>query len=131
MHEATVAKSILDLVAVKLQNTPEASAAVGVQVAIGEFRNVDFDSLQFAFDNLKQDYRGCGECVLHPTLIQAVASCHVGRHNYHPEMASAFACNQCASGIGKLISGTELDVIGITLEARNTAEDDNNARISR
>ena len=122
MHEATIAHSILNIVKQRLDQTPHAESAVCVSILVGSFRNVDIESLEFAFDCLKRDIEGCSRCFLKAELVLARAFCQSERHRYSPDLDHQFRCPQCGSGIGELICGEELDVIGITLAA-NAGED--------
>lgn len=117
MHEATIAQSILNIVSTKLKQTSNAAQALNVHVIIGEFRNVDPVSLQFAFDNLRSFYEGCAACTLQAEIIQAKALCRKELHLYHPQFEQGFCCTTCGAGIGELICGEELDVVAIKLEA--------------
>lgn len=117
MHEATIAQSILSIACEKLEQTPKADAVLNIHVIIGEFRNVDIDSLQFVFDNLKDLYKGCGACKLEAELISAKALCQVNSHRYKPDFKNQFCCTECGAGIGNLTCGEELDVVNITLQA--------------
>ncbi len=117
MHEASIANSILQIVTDKLSTTPHSQAARRVHIIVGAFRNVDLDSLQFAFDNLRGLYHGCVNCELEADMISARAICLEGNHKYSPDFAHAFRCPVCQGPIGKLLCGEELDVITITLEA--------------
>lgn len=118
MHEATIAESILNIVGKKLSVTPEVNAALSVEVVIGEFRNVDLESLQFAFQSLRQFFPGCEHCCLEAQLIQAVAKCQQG-HVYRPDFERGFRCAACDGGIQQLQCGEELDVICIRLRSND------------
>jgi len=122
MHEATIAQSILDIAATKLEQTPEARCILAVRIKVGEFRNVDGDSLAFAFDGLKHLYRGLATCKLELEPIKALAWCNKGKHQYNPSFDLGFCCDRCGSGIGQLICGEELEVVKITMKACPTEE---------
>lgn len=117
MHEATIAHSILEIATDKYTATPHSRGVLKVDIIVGEFRNVDLESLQFAFDNLRSFYNGCTDCQLSADLIEAKALCLTHRHRYSPQFKTGFRCPDCGGPIGKLLCGEELDVIGITLEA--------------
>lgn len=127
MHEATMAQSILKIVSEKLGRTRNVASATRVQVKAGEFRNVDEESLQFAFDNLKGEYAGAENCALEMEIVSARALCNDGQHEYHPEYDHAYRCKICGSGIGKLLCGEELDVVSISLEIVEQKETETHA----
>lgn len=129
MHEATIAQSILNIASSTLQRNPSTDAVVRIQVVVGQFRNVDIESLQFAFDQLKEFQTGCGGCKLEAETIQARAVCAPAGHTYSPVLDNEFKCDICGGGIGKLLSGEELDVIGVTLLSKKEGAFEN-ARIS-
>lgn len=117
MHEATIAESILKIASKKFKDTPYALRVLKIHVIAGEFRNVDRDSLEFAFDSLKSCFDGTDTCTLELEIIQARALCRAEQHPYHPEYERAYRCHLCGSGIGKLLCGEELDVVNMNLEA--------------
>ena len=116
MHEATIAQSILDIAVNRFNQMPEAIAVQSIKVQLGEFRNVDLDSLQFAFNSLKTSFKGCSASELKAEIGVAVAICQNCHQQYHPGIDLAFRCDKCGGGIDKLVSGEELNIIGITLE---------------
>ena len=56
-----------------------------IKIQIGEFRNVELDCLQFAFDNLKTKIEGCQNCQLKAEIILASANCRDCTGVYHPD----------------------------------------------
>lgn len=131
MHEATIAQSILNIASSKLKGTPNAESVVEIHIIVGEFRNVDIESLEFAFDQLKSLNPGCGACRLKADVVSSRAVCLKGDHVYHPEFERVFRCEICGDGIGKLLSGEELDVVGVTLLSNLRENQQENARNSR
>lgn len=117
MHEATLAKDILERV-VKL-NTSEAPIGT-VYLRVGEFRNVDRESLIFAFNAMRTFYA----CIVNAELlieeVPLEAVCKDG-HKYSPTAKLYFACPECLGPIGKIISGQELDIVA--LEVKETLSD--------
>lgn len=128
MHEATVAKSVLDIAALRLAKK-EGACLTSVQVRLGAFTNVDPESLEFAFDALKKDHFGCSQARLDVQCVEAEALCFSEKHRYIPTFEQAFACPVCGSGIGELISGDEMEVVGCTILMADQ-EELKNARIS-
>ncbi len=122
MHEATIAESILKIAARKLSENPEADAVGSIELRIGEFRNVEMESLAFAFDSLKGLYKGFGGCMLYCNTVKAAAVCRRFGHKYHPDFSLSYCCPDCGSGIGKLIKGEELEIVKLSLLALNSKE---------
>ena len=114
MHEATIAKSILQIAQQSASKIADASVD-SIRVRIGTFRNVDPESLQFSFDSLKTEFERCQEAVLQLELVDAQAVCIKRRHTYTPLLECGFRCDKCGSGICELLAGNEMDVIGCTL----------------
>lgn len=123
MHESAIAHSILEIVSKRLSQTARTKSVRGVHVVVGEFRNVDPESLEFAFDNLRDLHDGCHDCKLTVEVTKSLALCKNNGHIYHPSYNSVFACDKCGSGIGKLLCGEELDVVKIVLEAEDDGAD--------
>ncbi|MBX9878810.1 MAG: hydrogenase maturation nickel metallochaperone HypA [Candidatus Obscuribacterales bacterium] len=115
MHETAIAKAILDRITDRLGNLRSTSNATSVQVRVGEFRNVDPESLSFAFDSLKKEYPTCIACTLNLELIETRALCKDGRHEYKASADNAYRCPNCGSAIGTLVSGEELHITKIVV----------------
>lgn len=139
MHEATVAFAILNKAAEAIskrfaaeladtknkssgvQNKASAQAddqrrrqATRVKVDIGEFRNVDPESLTFAFESLRKDIPNLENAELDIKFIEGFALCSQN-HNYRPRPDSFFACTVCGSGLKTMINGEELNITAIEL----------------
>jgi Zn finger protein HypA/HybF involved in hydrogenase expression len=127
MHEASIAFAILSKTAealsrrfaaeldagapISCQPTPRVT---GINVDIGEFRNVDPESLTFAFDSLRKDLPELEEACLKINFIEARAVC-TKNHEYRPSPASFFACTTCGGGLETMLRGEELNITGIEL----------------
>lgn len=132
MHEAAIAKSILEIVGQRLQSVGTAANAQTVSVLFGEFRNVDPESVSFAFDNMKAMFPGCLDCRLSISTIAAAAHCKENDHQYRPIAENAYRCPTCGSGIGKLLQGEELDVVNVVVEIEKPdKENKQHARVGR
>ena len=127
MHEAAIAQSILKIASGKLKQTKRATALSAVRVVIGSFRNVEVESLQFAFDNLKELFEGCDDCKLDAQLVLAKAICQNGEHSYQPAFENSFRCPICSAGMGKLLCGEELDITKLTFKTNVQEECCNHA----
>jgi hydrogenase nickel insertion protein HypA len=132
MHEAAIAKSILEIVGQRLQSLGAVANAQSVEVLFGEFRNVDPESVSFAFDNMKAMFPGCSECQLSINTVAAAAHCKDNAHQYRPQAENAYRCPTCGSGIGRLLQGEELDVVNVVVEIeRHDKETKQHARVGR
>ncbi|HEY9715693.1 MAG TPA: hydrogenase maturation nickel metallochaperone HypA [Chroococcales cyanobacterium] len=129
MHEAVIASSILNIAVANLkQIAPENGRVTAIDLSVGEFRNVEIESLRFAFDNLKLDHPGCESAVLVVNPVTAIGKCSGAGHVYVPRFDSAFRCPECGSGVGTLLAGEELDITNMELQATNREERCTNAR---
>lgn len=115
MHETAIAGAILEKVTERLSNFSRQAEAGSVKVQVGTFRNVDPESLSFAFDSLKMLNPALTGCILNLEVIQAVALCADNEHEYAALPDNLYRCNICDSGMGRLIKGEELDITGITI----------------
>ncbi len=123
MHEATIAQSILQILSEKLLQICPSGQIVKARLLIGEFRNIDVDSLSFSFDTLKKFHLGISSCNLEFETIPTEAVCQKENHIYHPTFENTFLCEQCQSGIGKIIRGEELDLVGTTILSSSMEND--------
>ncbi len=131
MHESAIAKSILEIVQTRLQSLRSNAVALKVSVILGEFRNVEAESVQFAFDNMKVFYSGVENCQLEASTIVSLAKCKDSDHKYHPEPQLAYRCPLCGAGIGRLLQGEELDVVNVVVELDSVGKEKEHARLNR
>jgi hydrogenase nickel incorporation protein HypA/HybF len=115
MHEASIAQSILDIIKGRMVPYGVRAEAQYVTVRYGEFRNVDPDSLQFAFDSLRKDDVSTADCQLELEYVPAVATCESG-HEFCPQAVLYFSCTTCGGGIKRLVRGEELDVLRVVIQ---------------
>ena len=120
MHEATIAKSILESA---VKRAASFSQVVCINVRIGEFRNVDPESLTFSFDCLKQEFSLLLDTELRIDWVPALAHCRENAHNYKPIADQFFACPTCGSGIGNLVAGKELEITGFIVAEQTEKEE--------
>ncbi|MBX9695908.1 MAG: hydrogenase maturation nickel metallochaperone HypA [Cyanobacteria bacterium] len=92
-----------------------------IAVRIGQFRNVDPESLQFVFDTLRKDFEMTEQSVLDIELVSTEAVCRGARHHFHPSMDNFYSCTICQSGIDEIVAGNELDIVSIDVENRGCA----------
>lgn len=121
MHEATIAQFILEkskqISAGETAKLLEAGGFViaSVSIRVGEFRNVDLDSLTFAFDALKKDDPLTQNTSLEIEFIAVAALCK-NSHRYSPCAELFFACPECSQGMETLIQGKELEITCVKIE---------------
>lgn len=115
MHEAAIAKNILESLQKRLQTLPGGSQITDVEIRVGEFRNVDPESLQFAFNGLRKHYASCEQCALKIEMRTAMARCALADHLYQPRLDNGFRCTECGGGIKMLEEGEELHITGYSV----------------
>ncbi len=118
MHEAKIASLILEKAALKAAQQSANCDVNEIELAVGSFRNVDAESLLFAFNSLKDEYPNFATANLKIQIIEASALCYSNGHLYHVDLHKNVTCPICGSGIGTLESGQELEIRRIKLEAR-------------
>ena len=127
MHEAAIADSILRQTSSILQrwknekriDQDEIPIVEEIRVNIGAFRNVDPESLLFAFDSLRLDYPSMENSALSINIVPAQASCIDSAHEYEPDPENFFRCPRCNAGVGKMLEGEELDITGVDFSVAN------------
>ena len=121
MHEAKIASLILEKADKRLCQFSNIEEVRCIELVVGKFRNIDSESLSFAFDALKGEKKFFEKTILKIEEIDAIALCENNGHAYAIEFRSGFACPICGSGIGSLKSGQELEIRKIQLlsEGRN------------
>lgn len=119
MHEASIAKDILLSIGKRVDKEGPEFQSSSVTVRIGEFRNVDPDSLKFAFDSIKASFPSCGNCQLQTEYVEAEALCVANSHLFRPSSQNKFSCPVCGAGIKQFIAGEELDIVSIVISTSN------------
>lgn len=127
MHEASIAESILQIASFRAGKY-EGSQVDIIRIELGSFRNVDPESLHFSFDSMKQDVKFCEESSLEIQIIEATAICQSQGHTYKPEAKLGFRCQECGGGIGRLLTGEELNVVGCVLSVPDESKETSKAR---
>lgn len=114
MHEASIAEYILSLVEKRVENEGSGFEGTAVTVKVGEFRNVDPESLGFAFDSIKGSFASCRNCHLEIVFIEAKAVCSAA-HSFRPSCENQFSCPICGAGVKQFKAGEELDIVKIVI----------------
>lgn len=128
MHEATVALAILKRATETVEKRMNRDAhgeedtihVSKIVLQIGEFRNIDSESLEFSFSALRKDFPMMETTELEIKEIKAIALCSNQNHEFHAQPVNYFSCTTCGGGIGKLLTGKELDIINIEMEQRSS-----------
>lgn len=115
MHEAKIASLIIDKAAARVANYAANGKVKNIQLALGKFRNVDVESLQFAFNSLKGEIKSLSEAILDIEEIEARVFCQEQKHSYVLDFQKGICCPECGSGVGKFESGQELEIRKIQL----------------
>lgn len=115
MHEAKIASLILEKASNKLSEFAYVNEVKSIELVVGKFRNIDIESLNFAFDALKSEKKFFEKTILQIEEIDAIAICEKNGHSYAIDFESGFACPLCGAGIDKLRSGQELEIRKIQL----------------
>lgn len=123
MHEASVAQNLLSIISARAIKEGAQFSATKVVIAIGEFRNVDPESLKFAFDSIRSEYKNCADCQIEIRNVPGKAVCVKQNHVFHPAPATRFACPLCGSGLKEFCAGEELDIEKIILSTSAKAPD--------
>ena len=108
MHEITIANNLLRQLT-KIAQAKQAQL-ISVNIEIGEFRSIDKECLEFAIDNLKDNYPLLNQCDFKYKIITTLAYCLKNNHLYKPDFVNSFKCNQCDSGITAIIQGEEFNI---------------------
>lgn len=112
MHEVSIVEGILDGVRQELLSHPGARVQI-VRVRIGALRLVIPETLQFCYTAATQDTPLAGS-QLEVESVVACARCRQCRAEFAVE-DNWFQCPHCAAFDGELLTGNELDLIGIEI----------------
>ncbi len=128
MHEAALAQIIAQKACHRATATQDAEAVAAIYLRVGEFRNVDPESLEFAFDNIKVLYEQCQNARLKMEIVKPLAICRSG-HVYSACPGLQYRCPYCSGAVKKFLHGEELEIVGIEFVIRS--EDTGDARDSQ
>ncbi len=138
MHEATIADAILKkAIAIARQEAAlsgdiveresdeknyQLFSIVSITIRLGEFRNVDPESLQFVFGALRKDLEMTANASLKIERVPTMAYCRGNRHRFHPEISNYYGCSECESGIDEIIEGNELYIVLVETHVRSVVD---------
>jgi hydrogenase nickel incorporation protein HypA/HybF len=114
MHELSLAKDIVDLV---YQNVPssEINQVSNVVVKVGEFSGVVIDSLKFSYRAIVAD-TGLEKSELEINYVPFRLRCNSCGKITSNEFGMVI-CEECGSGDTEILSGNELQVVEVRLNA--------------
>jgi len=114
MHELSMAKNIIDK-AQKVLKEHNAQKALAIYVKIGELSSVEKESLEFCYGVLIKGMQEFKECQLIIEQVKWVVRCNECESIYNPN-EHLLRCPQCQSQDYILVSGNELDFVGMEVE---------------
>lgn len=120
MHEMGIASGVLESV-VSVARKAGASKICQVNLRIGDIREVVPETLDFAWEVLREDDPLTMECELafervHPRSVCTACGCEFDHDRFH------MRCPACGSAATNLVRGRELDIVSIEVESPD--EDD-------
>lgn len=116
MHEFSVARSLLREVERIVSAEAPACRVIEVRVQVGEFSGVDPDLLESAFGELAPASSACGARLLVHRLPLRATCADCGRT--FGVVDFRFECSACASREVAIVSGDELLLDAVTMEAK-------------
>jgi hydrogenase nickel incorporation protein HypA/HybF len=118
MHELSAAQSIFETVQTTLQGR-ELHSVKSVKLRIGKLSGIVPDSLDFCFTALTMETLLQG-VVLEIELIPFVLKCRTCKSSFESE-TGIVVCPTCCATDAEVLSGTELQVVGIELNDEEEA----------
>lgn len=119
MHELGIVSGVLDVVRSTVRHEG-AVRALTVRLRIGDMAQVVPESLDFAWDVLRDEDPTTATCALEVEEVHPRSRClacgAVFDHDCHH-----FRCPACGSGDTTLLAGRELDIVSIDIEDDDAA----------
>lgn len=114
MHELGIAQGIL-AAATKAAKDAGATRINVVDVTIGELSEVMEDSLQFAWEAIRQDTMA-SDATLHVTAVTAESQCALCGHRWEHGRYEGAQCPSCNGYVVSLLRGRELKIDSIDID---------------
>lgn len=114
MHEVSICESILDILKDEAKKN-EASKVTAVRLKIGELSGVVEDALRFAFEVVTKGSIAEGASLV-VEEVPLTARCKACGKEFHI-VGYAFSCKHCESPEIEVVSGREMQIEDIDLEA--------------
>ncbi|ADD69176.1 hydrogenase expression/synthesis HypA [Denitrovibrio acetiphilus DSM 12809] len=114
MHEASIAASLIEIVKETAANH-QAKKVTKVFVQIGRLAGIEIDSLQFAYDAIKEDHNIIKDSEIIIEDVRITGKCQkCGVIDTYDEMF--FKCSKCGSYEVELLTGEELKITEIEVD---------------
>ena len=114
MHEVSICESIIDILREQAARKG-ASRVNSVRLRIGEMAGVVEDALRFAFEIVSKDTLADGAKLMIDN-VPLTARCRSCGRDFHI-VGYAFSCKHCDSPEIEVVSGRELEIDEIDMEA--------------
>ena len=122
MHELGLVSGILD-VAVKTAREAGASRVVSVSLRIGDMAEVNEESMDFAWDILREDDPLTAEATMQVEYVRPRSVCvQCGNEFEHDRFH--LRCPACGSGQTMLLAGREMDIVSMEIETPDEDDED-------
>jgi hydrogenase nickel incorporation protein HypA/HybF len=115
VHELSVALSLLEGV-VERAESEGIERVTGVNVRVGAFSGIARDALLFSWDLATADTIAAGSA-LRIEDVALVVFCERCRAQSEPLPDTGFACRACGMPATQIVSGRELQVVGMEVPA--------------
>jgi hydrogenase nickel incorporation protein HypA/HybF len=115
MHEMGIALEILKITTASIPPEMEDARVTSIKLKIGKLTAVIPDSLRFCFEIAAQD-TPISQARLDIQEIPVIAKCRSCNASWEIDEPS-FGCSVCGSGSIDIVSGRELDIESIEVEA--------------
>lgn len=125
MHELGLVSGILD-VAIKTAREAGASRVVSVSLRIGDMAEVNEESMDFAWDILREDDPLTAEATMEVEYVHPQSVCvQCGNEFSHDRFH--LRCPACGSGQTMLVAGREMDIVSLEIETSDEDDGDGGA----
>lgn len=114
MHELSIVTNVLDT-AVSHAKQQHASRLLGVNLRIGEYKEVVDDALQFSFRILADDDEFTNGAKLNVEYVKPSSICPDCGHEWEHDMFHR-KCPECGCDWTILVHGSELEISSIEIE---------------
>ena len=123
MHEMGIALQVIDIATAAIPPEMRGCRVEAVHLKIGKLSAVVVSSLNFCLEIATRE-TPLEQAAITIEEVPVVARCRACGHEWQVEQA-VFKCPACESGNLKILSGRELDVVSIDIEAPDGGEAQN------
>lgn len=114
MHEMGIVDGVLSTVRATVQHEG-ATRAVGVTLRIGDMTEVVRESLDFAWEVLREEDPQTAACELTVEEVHPHSVCRACGNEFDHDVRH-LRCPACGSGDTRLVHGRELDIVSVEIE---------------